>query len=107
MTPVVLHPAARAELREAVTFYRVRSIRLARELLAEVRATIARLQELPGSGAPAAQGTRRALVKRFPFTVIYAVETDRIFVYAIMHQRREPEYWSERTRQGDPSPDPD
>jgi plasmid stabilization system protein ParE len=38
-------------------------------------------------------GIRRALVHGFPYAVLYAVEAERVEVYAVMHQRRHPSQW--------------
>lgn len=39
---------------------------------------------------------RRYLVRRFPYSLLYVVESDRIRVLAVAHQKRRPGYW--RTR---------
>lgn len=41
-------------------------------------------------------GARRVLLRRFPFTVIYRADADRVVVVAIAHQKRRPGYWSRR-----------
>ena len=39
---------------------------------------------------------RRRLVDRFPYAVIYRVETDLVRVVAVMHQHQRPGYWRGR-----------
>jgi len=39
---------------------------------------------------------RRALLHRFPFNLIYAVETDAILIISIAHHRQRPGYWTSR-----------
>ena len=39
---------------------------------------------------------RRCLVNRFPFSVLYSVEPTSVFVIAVMHHRRRPDYWKSR-----------
>lgn len=36
---------------------------------------------------------RRFLVKTFPYGIVYAPVENDIFVLAIMHFKREPDYW--------------
>jgi hypothetical protein len=36
---------------------------------------------------------RRFLVKTFPYGIVYAPFEHEIFLLAIMHLRREPDYW--------------
>ena len=96
MTYTLLPPAA-TDLRTGATFYRENhSAALARGFLGEVDRTIERLLAFPDLGSPAAKGTRRSLVRRFPYAVIYLVEADRLVVVAIAHHSREPGYWLDR-----------
>jgi hypothetical protein len=39
---------------------------------------------------------RRAVVRRFPFSVIYTVFSDEILVVACVHGRRDPAHWQKR-----------
>ncbi|MBM3333096.1 type II toxin-antitoxin system RelE/ParE family toxin, partial [Candidatus Sumerlaeota bacterium] len=39
---------------------------------------------------------RRCLLKRFPYGLIYRIETERIYVMAVAHLHREPGYWKKR-----------
>lgn len=41
-------------------------------------------------------GVRRCLVRRFPYGVLYARESDRLYILAIMHTKRKPGYWLDR-----------
>jgi plasmid stabilization system protein ParE len=52
--------------------------------------------EYPQSGAPLGGPNRRYLVQRFPYGLIYREEGDRIFILAVAHLRRRPEYWRGR-----------
>lgn len=52
---------------------------------------------MPGSGSPAESGIRRAMLARFPFTIVYHELEDEVEVVAVMHQRRHPGYWKHRT----------
>ncbi|MBA3346286.1 MAG: type II toxin-antitoxin system RelE/ParE family toxin [Gemmatimonadales bacterium] len=35
-------------------------------------------------------------LRRFPYSLLYRIETDRIYVLAVMHHRRRPGYWTDR-----------
>jgi plasmid stabilization system protein ParE len=39
---------------------------------------------------------RRVLVKDFPYSVIYRLESDRVFIFSIFHQSRNPIVWRGR-----------
>jgi hypothetical protein len=48
------------------------------------------------SSTPMSKNTRRCLVNRFPFGVIYQLKSDRLHIVAIADLRRHPEYWLNR-----------
>ena len=89
------HPRARADLREAVQFYEAEAAGLGAEFAAEVRAVVEMVVERPASGSPADAGTRRKLLGRFPYSLIYLPDTPPMII-AVMHHRREPGYWLAR-----------
>lgn len=97
MIPILFHPLARDELGAAVAFYEDQAKGLGAELAAEVRRILTRLATLPYSGSPAEEDVRRALVRRFPFAIVYRPESDRLLIIAVMHLRRRPGYWKDRT----------
>ena len=90
------HPAARAELREAVKFYEREVAGLGGEFIEEVRATIERILDYPHSGLLLDPGVRRRLLARFPYSIIYMPDEDPVLIVAVMHQRRRPNYWLSR-----------
>ena len=92
---VVVATPARQELANAIEFYAAEAPALAEDFVEEFEAAVHQLETLPQSGAPYHHGTRRLLFRRFPFSMIYRVKSDRIEVVAIAHQRRRPDYWVE------------
>lgn len=52
--------------------------------------------EFPDIGSASAFGTRRVIVKDFPFSVIYKFFSDCLVIFAVAHQSRHPRYWSSR-----------
>lgn len=52
----------------------------------------------PEQGATRARDTRRMLVKKFPFCVIYRVTGDVVLIVAVADSRRRPDYWVRRLR---------
>jgi len=43
-------------------------------------------------------GTRRYLLRRYPFSVVYQTEPDHVVIVAVAHARRRPGYWKARRR---------
>lgn len=94
--PFEFVPEARLELREAVRFYEGEAAGLGAEFAAEVRAVIGQVLEHPLSGTPTRAGTRRKLLARFPYSLIYLPSPRPITILAVMHHRRKPGYWLDR-----------
>lgn len=93
---VELHPAALAEAESAAAWYAARSSRAAAAFAREIETAIALIAENPERGFVYLEGTRRILLKRFPFLVVFRVQGERIHVVAVAHGRRRPGYWSGR-----------
>jgi hypothetical protein len=47
-------------------------------------------------GLSSEPGIRKRLVSGFPFSVLYEIQPDRIYIAAVMHQHRRPGYWLKR-----------
>ncbi len=43
-------------------------------------------------------GTRRYVFPKYPFSLIYFVESDTIHIVAVAHENRKPGYWRKRLR---------
>ncbi len=89
-------PPAEEEMTEASLFYEVASAGLGAEFFDDVQHVINLLREHPALGRPVGRGLRRALLHRFPFSLIYSIETDEILIVAVAHQKRRPGYWRNR-----------
>ena len=97
MIPHRFHPDADAELAEAALFYESRMPGLGKSLAAEVERTIALLCDFPDAGTPVFADVRRAVVARYPYSIVYRHRAASIEILALAHQRRRPGYWHRRT----------
>ena len=50
----------------------------------------------PLAWPPFTYGTRRYLLRRYPFSVVYEIEPLRVVIVAVAHARRRPGYWKSR-----------
>lgn len=90
------HPEAEVEFLQAIAYYEVCETGLGLDFSSEVHATIQRILAFPNAWQLLDGDIRRALVHRFPYGVLYAVEENRIWLVAVMNLHRQPEYWQER-----------
>lgn len=93
----VSEPAS-GELTEAVRWYEARRPGLGGDFLDSVAETFTRIEAHPEIGALSrhARRTRRLLVPRFPFQVVYHLRPTEIVIVAVAHQKRRPGYWKNR-----------
>jgi plasmid stabilization system protein ParE len=87
---------ARAELREGVRYYEGQRPNLGAEFRDAVRAGVERILQNPLAWHPHSQSTRRYLLHRFPYGIIYQVRQEEILIIAVAHLHREPQYWHGR-----------
>ncbi len=66
------------------------------EFAVEVYDSIGRAIEHPKAWPILDGDVRRCQLKRFPYGVLYSEEATGIFVIAVMHLHREPDYWKHR-----------
>ena len=64
--------------------------------LSELDRAIEQIARNPERYAPDESGTRRLLLRRFPFLIVYRKAGAGTEVLAIAHGRRRPKYWQER-----------
>lgn len=93
---VETHPEAVAELDKALRWYAQRSDRAPECLLREYDAHVAKIRRSPDSVRFIYREYRRLNLDRFPFAIVFRVGQQRIFIIAVMHERRHPDYWKHR-----------
>jgi plasmid stabilization system protein ParE len=96
MKALRFHPEADQELTEARDWYAARSEVAAQAFALEVSHAIERIVEAPSRYPIARRGERKFVLDRFPYTVLYRVRDDKIFITAVAHHSRRPGYWRHR-----------
>jgi len=66
------------------------------DFLLQVDAGLRFIERNPEICPPEYRGTRKHLIKRFPYKIIYLVEKERIIVLAVIHGKRSPNLIKER-----------
>ena len=92
----IFHPEAHEELIQSALFYEAKSEGLGSDFLTAVEETTRRIEQAPKAGHIDRANIRKRLVSGFPFTILYELHPDRIFIAAVMHQHRRPRYWQAR-----------
>jgi len=94
--PVVIRPAAATEIEVAFQWYEREQQGLGADFLAAVDHTITTVASDPDRFPVIRKNVRRALVRRFPYAVLYRVVSETVVVIACFHGKRNPQIWSSR-----------
>lgn len=87
---------AEQELVDAVDFYNQQRPGLGYEFAVEVRNAMSRIVAFPNAWPAFSARTRRCIINRFPYGILYQLRTDHILITAIMHLKSNPKKWQER-----------
>ena len=85
------------ELKAAAVFYELRLTGLGENFLARVSESLDLINTNPLAGHLWFDDYRRILTRQFPYSLVYRVEGDRVYVIAVAHWSRRPDYWKERS----------
>jgi plasmid stabilization system protein ParE len=102
-----LHPAALAELDEAVAWHEERRTGWGSVLFEELSLRIGQAARFPRSGAPvmgfeSKYDVRQYVLSRFKYVVITAHVSGEQVVVAVAHTSRQPKYWRRRLTEPHP-----
>ena len=81
------------DLQESYEWYNNRKEGLGSDFLKEVEDTLKLIQSNPFLYSAIHKDIRRALVKKFPYSIFYLVEANKIIVLAVFHMSRKPIDW--------------
>ena len=87
---VIIRPEAEDDLKSAFSWYEDKRQGLGHDFLLQVEAGLRLIERNPKICPPEYKGTRKYLIKRFPYKVIYLLEKQRVVVLAVIHGRRNP-----------------
>lgn len=97
MADVLFHPEAQVEFQTALAWYQSRSPRAAARFEAEVERIVGLIGTNPELYPAYDDDHRYAVLRRFPYTLVYQVQPDQVYVVAVAHSGRAPAYWRGRT----------
>lgn len=85
---------AKIELDESFAYYESQKPGLGQDFLEEIFLTVKRIKDNPTAWSEISKRTRRCLVNKFPYGIIYQIRNEEIMVLAIAHLHRKPGYWN-------------
>ncbi len=87
------HQSAELELKEAAQYYESEVPGLGKAFVDEVEHALEQISLHPKAAPVILKVVHRALIRRFPYSIMYSVVADTIRVLALANQKRRPFYW--------------
>jgi len=92
------HPDAKGEFNKAIDYYNECQPNLGLEFVKEVFNSIQLILKFPDAWSPFSKSTRRCMINRFPYGLIYQKNENEIYIIAVMQLNKKPTYWHERIK---------
>jgi toxin ParE1/3/4 len=97
MLEITFHEDADNELKAAAVFYESRQAGLGDLFLERIDQGLDLIRAQPRAGQQLFDEFHRILTRQFPYSIVYRVAGDQIFIIAIAHWSRRPGYWKDRS----------
>ena len=88
-----LQTSAIQDIREAHDWYELQKAGLGNTFLAAVGETLIQIEQNPLLFVKVHKEKRRAVLQKFPYNIIFAIEEDLIRVSAVVHGKQDPQKW--------------
>lgn len=96
MIKILFHDLAGKEFLEVRDYYDDLVFGLGEKFVTEIERCLNIIKTNPLAYPVTKQNVRKAVIIKFPFSILYRVDGNVIYILAVMHQKREPLYWAER-----------
>ena len=89
---VIIRPEAELDISDAFHWYEDKMDSLGHRFLIQVDTAIKFITRYPQVAPVEYRGTRKHLLRRFPYKLIYLIENDKIIVLGVIHGKRHPDF---------------
>jgi plasmid stabilization system protein ParE len=96
MADISFLPAAEEDYQEALAWYQARSAQAAAGFAAAMEVALQSIADSPESSPLVDDRHRFYVLRRYPYTVIYRIDSGNVLVVAVAHARRSPSFWQGR-----------
>jgi plasmid stabilization system protein ParE len=93
---IEFHPEALVEYDEATQYYAQQQPDLDLRFILHVEEALGSIGQNPTRWGFFDENVRRCLMRVFPYRILYRIERERIYIIAVAHTSRDPEYWKHR-----------
>jgi toxin ParE1/3/4 len=96
MKRVVIGNEASVEIKEAIAFLNRRREGVGYDFDADVEAALEMIGKQPKAFSPYKRGFRKYVVQPFGYLIFYKELDDYVWIAAVAHGKRKPDYWINR-----------
>ncbi|PSN11713.1 addiction module toxin RelE [filamentous cyanobacterium CCT1] len=93
---LIIRPQAELDIQAAFEWYETQTPGLGSEFIRAVDASLSGIGRSPFGYPKVYKQARRALIRRFPYGLLFVVEQELIVVVACFHGKRNPQSWQDR-----------
>jgi toxin ParE1/3/4 len=97
MFSLSFHPDVKNDTQSSYDWYQLQAQGLGNDFIAELESAFEAISSLPKTWPKFGSNHHRFLLSRFPFSVIYQIQSEHIYIVAVMHNSKRPGYWLKRT----------
>lgn len=101
---LVVRPEAEADIAAAFAWYERSRAGLGHRLVHEAERVFDSIRDEPLRFPLAGRTARRALLRRFPYAVLFVFHEPVVTILAVMHMARKPGVWTSHARDSNASP---
>jgi len=84
------------ELDDAIEYYNIQSQGLGKVFFDEALTVIKLISQFPIALPAFSANTKKAILKKFPYSLIFVIHENKVNIIAVAHHHRSPEYWIDR-----------
>lgn len=96
MNRVLFHELAARELLDVRNYYDDLVFGLGKKFVIEIERCFKIIKANPRAYPIIGENIRKAVAIKFPYSILYRVEKNTVYILAVMHQKRKPKYWTKR-----------
>ena len=95
---ILIEELAEKDIDEAFLWFELQKEGLGFEFIESISETFEKIMNYPFANQLAYKNLRKTVIKRFPYLIFYFVDNDLIHIVAVMHSRRNPNFWKQRLK---------
>ena len=93
---IILNEFAAEELKDAIDFYEIQVKGLGKRFKDEIKFALRAIKKNPDTWPTESDDIKKYILHKFPYKILYSIENNYIYIIAIAHMHRRPQYWIKR-----------